>query len=220
MLIAAAGCAESGPDSALPDFIPSKIATKFLVRNAAPEYPALAKMNYIQGRVSVQTFVDSGGEVTEVHIVKGHPFLAVATLKAIHNWLFTPAHDRQGPPNFLTYVEVQFSLQGRKYNQVPAKPETDLDRQVQPPELVDDVPPSENGKAVRMRVLVGADGKVLDSMPLGATADELREARRVLAGWSFRPAHWGAMPVPWYIEVSVPIAIWPTAEHRLQPVVQ
>ena len=217
LLIAAAVRAEAGEGTAPPEIIPPKRATRFLIRNVAPDYPIIAKMNYIQGRVSVQTLVDPGGEVTEAHVVKGHPFLAMAALKAIRNWLFKPAHNRKGPPRFLTYVEVQFSLQSRRFGRFPAKPENDLNRQIQPPELLENVLSNENGKTVRMRVLVGPDGKVLDSVPLAATADDLREARRNLANLSFRPAYWGALAVPWYLEVDVPVETWPTVQSLAQP---
>ncbi len=209
----AAARAENAPETP-PEIIPSRRANKFLVRNAPPDYPAIAKLNYIQGRVSVQTIVDHDGEVVEAHVVKGHPFLAVAALKAIRNWLFKPAHNRQGPPHFLTYVDVKFSLQTRRFSAFPDKPEHDLNRQIQPPELVEQVRHSGSGKLIRLRVLVGPDGRVMDSVPLAATIRELNEARRIVSSWTFRPARWGAMAVPWYLEVDVPVESWPAAEPR------
>ncbi len=206
----AAARAENAPETP-PEVIPSGRANKFLIRNVPPDYPTIARINYIQGRVSVQTIVGHDGEVTEAHVVKGHPFLAVAALKAIRNWLFKPAQNRQGPANFLTYVDVKFSLQTRKLSMFPEKPELDLNRQVQPPELMEGMPRGERGKTVRMHVLVGPDGLVLDSVPLGGTTLELRVARQVLANWTFRPARWGALAVPWYLDVDVPVESWPAA---------
>lgn len=210
----AASAADGAPDAAAgAEVIPSRKATKFLIHNETPAYPPIARINYIQGRVSVQALVDGSGEVKEAHVVRGHPFLAVAALKAIRNWLFKPARSRQGPATFLTYVDVRFSLQTRRLSPFPSKPEADLNRQVIPPELAEYLPEKGNRKTVRMRILVGPDGRVVDSVPLGVPEPESREARRVIANWTFRPARWGALAVPWYLEVDVPVETWPTAQR-------
>ena len=36
------------------------------------------------------------------------------------------------------------------------------------------------------------------------TGRALSEARQVVDGWTFRPASWGTLAVPWYLEVDVP----------------
>jgi len=207
----AAISAENLPNASLtPEVIPSRRANKFLIHNQTPAYPPIARMNYIQGRVRVQTWVDDSGEVKEAHVVKGHPFLAMAALKAIQRWIFKPAHSRQGPANFLTYVDVNFSLQTRKFAAFPARPEADLSRQVLPPEFAEKPPATGNGKTVRMRILVGQDGRVMDSVPLSWSERDLTDARQVVANWTFRPARWGALAVPWYLEVDVPVDVRPT----------
>jgi TonB family protein len=207
--IGAALAAENVRDSASLEVLPSRRATQFLVRNETPVYPSIAKMNYIQGKVSVQATVNDAGRVEEAHVVKGHPFLAVAALKAIRNWVFKPAHSRRGPAYFVTYVDVKFSLHTRRLTPLPPRPEDDLDRQVRPP--TPEVMPSDPGagESVRVRVLVGEDGRALDSFPLEGSDEIRREARRVLAAWTFRPARWGALAVPWYIEVEVPVSSSP-----------
>ncbi|MBI4164474.1 MAG: energy transducer TonB [Acidobacteria bacterium] len=194
-----------------PQVISSRRATKFLIHNQTPHYPPIAKMNYIQGKVSVQTWVDDSGEVREAHVVRGHPFLAMAALNAIRSWLFKPAHSRQGPASFMTYVEVNFSLQSRRFGEFPARPEADLNRQVLPPELAIEIANKENSRTVRLRILVGPDGHVMDSVPLTASQRNLNDARHVVANWIFRPARWGAIAVPWYLEVDVPIESLPAA---------
>jgi TonB family protein len=199
------------------EVLPPKKANKLLLKQHTPDYPAIAKMNYIQGQVRVQAIVTREGEVAEAHVVRGHPFLAVAALKAIRNWLFKPAKSRQGPAEFQTFVDVRFSLHPRKVFPLPDKPESDLGRQVRPPELLEKLPDAESRETVRLRVLVGPEGEVLDSQPLVASANHLREARRVVANWSFRPARWGAMAVPWYLEVDVPIETRPAAQGSADP---
>jgi TonB family protein len=199
------------------EVLPAKKANKLLLKQHTPEYPAIAKINYIQGQVRIQAIVTSEGEVAEVHVVRGHPFLAVAALKAIRNWLFKPAKSRQGPAEFQTFVDVNFALHTRKIVPLPDKPESDLTRQVRPPELLEKLPDTETGEVVRLRVLVGSKGEVLDAQPLLATANHLREARRVVANWSFRPARWGAVAVPWYLDVDVPVETWPAAQGGADP---
>jgi TonB family protein len=202
----AVSSADGAPDAAPgATVIPARKAHKLLIHNVAPDYPPIAKMNYIQGRVSVQALVDGSGEVKEAHALRGHPFLAVAALKAVRNWLFKPAQSRQGPATFLTYVDVKFSLQARHLNPFPDRPEADLDRQVHRPERADHPPDKEGGRNVRLRVLIDLEGHVMDAVSAGASDSDLMNARQVVSHWTFRPARWGAIAVPWYLEVDVPI---------------
>jgi len=199
------------------EILPAKKANKLILRQPPPEYPTIAKMNYIEGEVRVQAIVVSGGEVAEAHVVKGHPFLAVAALKAIRNWLFKPAQSRPGPAAFQTMVDVKFHLHSRKLRMWPDKPERDLDRQIRPPELLEKRGNTDTAEKVKMRILVSEEGLVLDAQPLLPSANHLREARRIVASWSFRPAYWGAMAVPWYLDVEVPVETWPAAQGGTNP---
>jgi TonB family protein len=187
-------------------------AIRFLVRQPAPQYPVLAKMNYIQGNVRVLATVSEDGNVSEVHAMSGHPFLALAALKAVSNWLFRPARLRNGPAEFMTLVDVHFLLHARKITQMPREPERDLRRQVLPPKLLEQPAAPFHATHVRLRVLVGPDGDAVDSLPIGAGTRLLTKARRIVDGWKFQPARWGALPVPWYLDVDVPVESWPAAQ--------
>lgn len=201
-----------------PEMLSGKKADRLLVKRPAPEYPAIAKINYIQGQVRVHAVVGSGGEVSEAHVVRGHPFLAVPALKAIKNWIFKPAKSRSGPKEFQTVVDVNFTLHNRKIIPTPAKPEEDLRRQVHPPELLETLVNADTAEMVRMKVLVSSEGHVLDSQPLRSSSNHMQEARRVVANWNFRPARWGAIAVPWYMEVDVPVvAPWPAPQGSADP---
>jgi TonB family protein len=189
-----------------------KEAIQFLVRQPTPEYPALAKMNYIQGNVRVLATVSEDGNVSEVHAMSGHPFLALAALKAVSNWLFRPARLRNGPSEFMALVDVHFSLRPRKIEQMPREPERDLRRQVHPPKLLEKPTDSFHATHVRLRVLVGPDGDAVDSLPIDGGTQLLTKARRIVDGWKFQPARWGALPVPWYLDVDVPVESWPAAQ--------
>ena len=204
--------AQSGVDDRKLVVLSREKATRFIVQQPIPEYPTLARMNYIQGKVRVVATVGQDGNVSEVHAVQGHPFLALAALKAVSNWLFRPAGQRSGPPEFMTFVDVHFSLHFRQLEQVPREPERDLKRQIQPPELLDRPADSSHASHVRLRVLVGPEGDALDSLPLDGGTRLLGRARRIVEGWRFQPARWGALPVPWYLDVDVPVDSWPAAQ--------
>jgi TonB family protein len=196
-----------GPSTTAPDpqIIPARRATKFLIHNVRPEYPAIARMNYIQGKVNVQALVDDEGKVKEAHVVTGHPLLAVSALKAIRSWIFKPARSRQGPPIFLTFVEVNFSLQSRQVLHIPDKPDQYLSRQVLQPQVMEKPAGGKDAVCVRLRVLVGADGRAVDSIATAAGGRGLSDARQAVSTWTFRPARWGAIAIPWYLEVEVPV---------------
>jgi TonB family protein len=218
MAAGAAFSAENLPNAPpSPEVIPSRRANKFLIHNQTPAYPPIARMNYIQGRVSVQTLVDGSGEVKEAHVVKGHPFLAVAALKAIQNWLFKPALSRQGPASFLTYVDVNFSLQSRRFAAYPPRPEADLIRQVQPPELEEKLPEKGNSKTVRMRILVGPDGRVMDSVSPSASGRDLTDARQVLAHWTSGRRDGAQLPYPGIWRSTFPSTFGPPRCRVLPP---
>ena len=197
---------------AAPVFLEAKKAVNFVLKRETPEYPPLAKVNYIQGQVRVQVVVTREGRVQEAHVVRGHPFLAVAALKAIRHWLFRPARARAGPEEFQTYVDVNFSLRFKKIGQFPQQPEKDLTRQVHPPEVLERPAGSANAVSVRLRLLVSPEGGILDSQVLQGRARYVAEARQLVAHWKFRPARWGTLSVPWYLDVDVPVESWPAAQ--------
>jgi len=198
-------------------FLDGKRAAKLLMKRERPVYPPVAKLNYIQGVVHVQVVVAEDGHVREAHVVHGHPFLAAASLKAIRGWLFYPAKARAGPPEFQTVMEVRFSLRIKKPEQLPLRPEQDLRRQVRPPEVLKRSGRSATATLVRLRVLVSSEGQAVDARPVADNTPLLEEARQVVRTWTFRPARWGALAVPWYLEVDVPVEPWATGQTAADP---
>jgi hypothetical protein len=57
-----------------------------------------------------------------------------------------------------------------------------------------------------MRLLVDTEGKVVDSEILKGIPTQIERARKSIERWSFRPARWGALAVPWYFDVDVPVS--------------
>jgi TonB family protein len=184
----------------------SKKASRLLLNQVRPEYPALAKMNYIQGRVRVQLIVSPTGTVTSAHVLSGHPLLAAAVLNSVRMWQYRPLAAKDGPTSFATRVDVNFTLRLRTIDLPPLQAESDFRRQVIPPEVwtrSEEVASSD--PPVRLRLLLNAEGKVIDSEILKGIPSLLERARKSIEGWSFRPARWGALSVPWYLDVDVPV---------------
>ncbi len=196
-----------GEDQHLPE-LGAKEASRLLVTQIPPEYPVLAKVNYIRGQVRVRLTIDAEGKVVNVHVLSGNPLLAAAVLNAVAAWRYRPyvAKGGNAPTAFETRLEVNFSLRTNRMDLMPTQAETDFGRQVKPPEVLNGPGTSATTNAsVRLRLLVGADGRVIDSEILKGIPSLLEKATRVITRWSFRPARWGTLAVPWYLDVDVPV---------------
>ena len=206
--LSAAPAAKAQTPQPAPARLDSGAASKLLKNYDEPVYPSVAKFNFIQGSVRLQVLVSPEGEVSEAHVINGHPILAASALRTVRHWRFRPFKTKDGPAAFSTLVDVNFSLQTKKLVPLPSHPEEYLDRQVKPPEIVD--PPSgpSDGECVRLRVLVGDKGQAMDTKPLSGQSAHFATARKVVSCWTFRPARWGSLAVPWYLEVDVPVEGW------------
>ena len=192
------------PHLTAPVVLNGKAARGLLVSPVFPEYPPVAKINYIQGKVRLHVQVSQEGKVTAAHILKGNPILAASALKAVRKWLYRPFQTASGPAEFQADVEVKFALQYRKNRLIPPKAEQDFTRQIRAPEIVGKPDVPRPSSAVRLRVLVNEEGCAVDYELLSGQTSAFGEARQVVDGWKFRPARWGTLAVPWYLEVDVP----------------
>lgn len=207
-IIAALAAAQSGGFAAshpapYPVTLSEKAAARLLVSEQRPEYPAVARVNYIQGDVYLRIQVSAEGKVEEAHVIRGEPLLAAASLEAVRHWQFRPLQDGAKPEAFETLFRIHFSLRFGGTQQMPLHPQLDLARAIQPPKLVTN--PAASARTFRMRILVGTDGTVLDSMGVGAQGP-VGEGRNTVRNWKFLPARWGTLNVPWYVDVDVPVA--------------
>jgi TonB family protein len=184
----------------------AKKASRLLLNQPPPEYPALAKVNYIQGRVRVRLVVSPTGSVEIAHVLSGNPLLAAAVLNSVRSWRYRPFLAKGDSSSFATTVEVNFTLRVKKMELPPAQAESDFRRQVKPPEVL--AMPEKvvaTDPSVRMRLLVNAEGKVIDSEILRGIPGLFEKAKKSIERWSFRPARWGSLSVPWYLDVDVPV---------------
>jgi TonB family protein len=190
----------------------SKKAGHLLTSRAVPKYPALARVNYIEGQVVLGIMVTPAGRVAQMHVLRGNPLLAAAALGAVGRWTYHPLVAEGAPSGFCTDVNVTFSLHHRDPETFPQHAEEDFERQVRPPEVLErEAKPGANS-TVHLRVLVGEKGEVLDAADLGrATPSALAEARESVSQWKFRSARWGNFDIPWYEVVDVPVRAPATA---------
>jgi TonB family protein len=181
-------------------------AARLLIHVAKPIYPAIAKINFIQGAVNLEITVDREGRVVETHVLDGEPLLAVAAIEAVRKWLYRPYVSPQGPTAFNTDVVVRFALHPHSFwGRFPTDPDSYLEKQVQPPEVITRPQQDPSAAVLRLKVLVDSKGKVLDATSPGSKEPEIEKARKNLETWKFRPAQWGAIAVPWYLIVKVPL---------------
>ena len=90
-------------------------------------------------------------------------------------------------------------------NRLPGDAANYLEKQIRLPEVICRPQQEASSRSIPMKVLVGSNGKVLDATSPNALEPEVELARQDLRLWKFRPARWGAIAVPWYLTVSVPI---------------
>jgi outer membrane biosynthesis protein TonB len=201
--LAAQGLAQSLAPVA-PTVLDSREATRLLMSQVSPEYPAVAHTNYIQGPVQMELLVGSDGYVRKAHVLHGNPLLAASALKAVYHWIYRPCVTAQGPVPFRTQVKVVFDLRRRTDDHFPTTPERDLEERVTLPQLAENFA-RPSGPSVRLRVLVSADGRAMDSMLVSGSTSLFESAQESVAQWRFEPARWGNLAVPWYLDVDVPV---------------
>jgi periplasmic protein TonB len=91
---------EVGPQS-LPDFSPQ------------PDYPELARIAHLSGRVIVAVFVDKKGDVRKWKIEKTNPAglgFEEEVLKVVPKWKFTPALQQGSPVGVWVSIPFKFDL--------------------------------------------------------------------------------------------------------------
>ena len=199
-----------GPNS-LPTIIDRKQAAKLVVNQTPPEYPPIAKVNFIQGQVQVELTVDPKGRVTNAHVVDGDAVLAQAALTATRQWTYHPLETATGPEGFATTVIVKFSLHYKGTDLTPRRAEQDFLRQVKPPQALRPLESVHAGGVVHVRLLVDDHGHVIDmdGLPL---REQMNAARETLRRWAFRPAHWGSLAVASYFEADFSLGSLPLTQ--------
>jgi len=193
------------PPAPRPVLLEGQKADRLALDQPKPEYPSVASINYIQGHVKMEILVGRDGKVSHAHVDEGNPILAVSALKAVQSWHYRPLETPAGPSSFITVVDMNFVCSRKAADPRPNEAERDLSRQIKPPEVVGRAEDSLPNDSVRMRLLLSDHGELIDSWQLPGAGGDLKIAKETVRGWTFRPARWGNMPIPSYLDVIVPV---------------
>lgn len=97
------------PASSLePPVIPEETSLGLLIHTVAPEYPAQAQQQHLDGPVVLQAWVAKDGSVRDVKLVKGYLVLARAASDAVKQWRFKPYSPNGRAVDFQTMLTVNF----------------------------------------------------------------------------------------------------------------
>ena len=75
-----------------------------------PEYPKLALAARVQGQVLLKAIVRKDGSIQELEVVRGHPMLSPAALKAVQQWRYRPFLLNGEPVEVETDITVIFQI--------------------------------------------------------------------------------------------------------------
>ncbi len=89
--------------------ISDETATR-LIHRVAPEYPAEAMRNRIQGAVVLNVQVLGNGNVGQIDVASGDPVLVEAAIHAVRQWKYQPYVVDGQPVESQTRITIRFSL--------------------------------------------------------------------------------------------------------------
>lgn len=75
-----------------------------------PEYPALAKMTHVRGKVLVEAVVGKSGQVIRAEAIDGHHLLRGAAVREVYDRRYRPYTLNGRPTDVATIVTVEFRL--------------------------------------------------------------------------------------------------------------
>jgi protein TonB len=105
---------DSGADD--PMMITVGVTPPRLVEKNAPEYPAAAQRSKVEGEVVLQCIIGTKGEVRVEKVLKSHPYLEDAAVRAVKTWRYEPAIYKGRPQSVILIVRLNFTMpkQARK----------------------------------------------------------------------------------------------------------
>jgi hypothetical protein len=81
-----------------------------LVYAPPPDYPGIARMTHVQGRVLVEAVVGKNGQVIRAEAISGHRLLRAAAVHEVYERRYRPYLLNDRPTDVATIVTVEFRL--------------------------------------------------------------------------------------------------------------
>ncbi|HKV91950.1 MAG TPA: energy transducer TonB [Candidatus Angelobacter sp.] len=80
------------------------------IRSTAPDYPQMARIAHIQGKVLIRIQVDKEGRVVDEKALSGHPILIQSAMDAVKKWQYKPVIVDGQPVEVLSSIGVEFHM--------------------------------------------------------------------------------------------------------------
>src|SRR5215475_2671139 len=81
-----------------------------LRHRVSPTYPSQARLQRVEGPVTLDAVVGEDGNVHDVKVLSGNPILAIAAKQAVQQWRYDPFQLKVKPVPIHTRVTIQFKL--------------------------------------------------------------------------------------------------------------
>jgi protein TonB len=81
-----------------------------IIHMVQPSYPAIARMNHIQGAVEFTATISKEGGIENLTLLRGHPLLVNAARDAVLQWRYRPTMLNGEPVEVITDIVVNFAL--------------------------------------------------------------------------------------------------------------
>jgi protein TonB len=82
-----------------------------LIWRVQPTYPIIAKIDRISGSVVLHAIIGTDGTIQQLEVESGNAILAMAAVKAVHDWRYRPTLLSGNPVEVDTYITVNFVLE-------------------------------------------------------------------------------------------------------------
>ena len=89
-----------------PTFVPGGIMDGYLVSAPRPQYPPLANLAGVQGKISFEAMISKAGEVEALKVLGGPQLLRSAATDAVKQWQYRPFEVKGHPVEVRTIIRV------------------------------------------------------------------------------------------------------------------
>lgn len=106
------GAAPSGSEQRVR--VSESVMRRMRIQQIDATYPPAALKAKVEGRVVLNAYISSSGDVERLELISGHPMLVAATIDAVKQWKYKPFLLNGEPTEVQTIVRVNFTLSREK----------------------------------------------------------------------------------------------------------